>query len=255
MRTIGPCDADGVSVWYRMVNGGKTVVEIDLKSDAGKGDFRALVERSDALLESYRPGVLDRLGFGHEALHAMNPRHRLLLALGLGARGTLPPARRPRHQLHGADRRAGALGRARAAGRLLPPHRRFRVRDAGRAQHHGRADRPQPGDKRPRRHHRREHRRDRAALAGLGAERALPRGMERAPCRAVSQWRRRLLQHLRDRRRPLRHPRRARRQVLGQLLHRLRPARVDRAPVGAPGRRARSSARSPRSSARAPSTR
>ena len=73
MRTIGPCDADGVSVWYRMVNGGKTVVEIDLKSDAGKRDFRALVERSDALLESYRPGVLDRLGFGHEALHAMNP--------------------------------------------------------------------------------------------------------------------------------------------------------------------------------------
>ena len=56
-----------------MVNGGKTVVEIDLKSEDGKRDFRALVERSDAFLESYRPGVLDRLGFGHAALHEMNP--------------------------------------------------------------------------------------------------------------------------------------------------------------------------------------
>ena len=73
MRTVGPCDESGVSVWYRMVNGGKTVVEIDLKSDAGKRDFRTMVAQADALLESYRPGVLDRLGFGHEALHAMNP--------------------------------------------------------------------------------------------------------------------------------------------------------------------------------------
>ena len=36
MRGVGPKDATGVSVWYRMVNGGKTVVEIDLKSEAGK---------------------------------------------------------------------------------------------------------------------------------------------------------------------------------------------------------------------------
>ena len=73
MRGVGPKDETGVSVWYRMVNGGKTVVEIDLKSEEGKRDFRALVERSDAFLESYRPGVLDRLGFGHAALHEMNP--------------------------------------------------------------------------------------------------------------------------------------------------------------------------------------
>lgn len=73
MRGVGPCGDDGVSVWYRMVNGGKTVVEIDLKSEDGKRDFRALVERADAFLESYRPGVLDRLGFGHAALHEMNP--------------------------------------------------------------------------------------------------------------------------------------------------------------------------------------
>ena len=74
MRAIGPRDGDGVSIWYRMVNGGKTVVEIDLKSDAGKRALRTLVAHADALLESYRPGVLDRLGFGHEALHAMNPQ-------------------------------------------------------------------------------------------------------------------------------------------------------------------------------------
>ncbi len=74
MRRVGPRDSDGISPWYKAVNRGKTVVEIDLKDSAGKAAFRALVERSDALLESYRPGVLDRLGFGHEALHVLNPR-------------------------------------------------------------------------------------------------------------------------------------------------------------------------------------
>ncbi len=74
MRRVGPRDSDGVSPWYKMVNGGKRVVEIDLKADDGKRAFRALVERADALLESYRPGVLDRLGFSHDALHEINPR-------------------------------------------------------------------------------------------------------------------------------------------------------------------------------------
>ena len=73
MRRVGPRDGDGVSTWYKAVNRGKTVIELDLKSAEGKQAFEALVAGADALLESYRPGVMDRLGFGHERLHEINP--------------------------------------------------------------------------------------------------------------------------------------------------------------------------------------
>lgn len=74
MRAFGPIDADGVSAWYKVVNRGKTVVELDLKSEAGKDSFAALVAKADAMLQSYRPGVLERLGFSNERLSALNPR-------------------------------------------------------------------------------------------------------------------------------------------------------------------------------------
>ena len=181
-----------------MVNGGKTVVEIDLKSEDGKRDFRALVEQSDAFLESYRPGVLDRLGFGHEALHEMNPGIVSCSLSGWGLEG--PYRLRGGHDINymGLMGGFGALRRARAAGGLLPADRRLRERDAGRAQYHGgllgrsrnEAGRGATIDV--------SIAEDRAALAGLGAERALPQGMGRPARRAVSQWRGRVLQHLRD---------------------------------------------------------
>ncbi|MGD9538184.1 MAG: CaiB/BaiF CoA transferase family protein [Alphaproteobacteria bacterium] len=74
MRKIGPLDADGVSAWYKVINQSKCVIELDLKSAAGKADLEALVSRADVFLESYRPGVLARLGFPDERLAALNPR-------------------------------------------------------------------------------------------------------------------------------------------------------------------------------------
>lgn len=74
MRKIGPLDRDGISAWYKVINRGKSVVELDLKSDAGKADLEALVKRADVFLESYRPGVLDRLGFSDARLKALNAR-------------------------------------------------------------------------------------------------------------------------------------------------------------------------------------
>ncbi len=62
----------GKSPFYEMINAGKTVVTLDLKSDAGHEAFEALVSGADVLLESYRPGVLDRLGFGQDRLNALN---------------------------------------------------------------------------------------------------------------------------------------------------------------------------------------
>ncbi|MDJ0947320.1 MAG: CoA transferase [Alphaproteobacteria bacterium] len=73
MRRFGPRPDDGISPFYRVMNGGKTVVSLDLKSEAGSRSFRALLEAADVLVESYRPGVLDRLGFGREVLDRLNP--------------------------------------------------------------------------------------------------------------------------------------------------------------------------------------
>ncbi len=69
-----PWSGGGRSPFYDAVNAGKTVVAIDLKSEAGKEAFGILVGAADILLESYRPGVLERLGFGPKRLQDLNPR-------------------------------------------------------------------------------------------------------------------------------------------------------------------------------------
>jgi crotonobetainyl-CoA:carnitine CoA-transferase CaiB-like acyl-CoA transferase len=60
---------DGYKVWTRS----RRSVTCDLKSDAGAA-FRALAATADVLVESFRPGVVDRLGVGYDALHAELPR-------------------------------------------------------------------------------------------------------------------------------------------------------------------------------------
>ncbi len=73
MRRLLLRDRDGVSPLYKVVNGGKTVVELDLKSAEGRDALAGLIAAGDVLLESYRPGVLDRLGFDRDRLRALNP--------------------------------------------------------------------------------------------------------------------------------------------------------------------------------------
>lgn len=65
---------DAVSPVYRHLNRGKRVARLDLKSKSGKQNLVALLADADVLLESYRPGVLQRLGFGRDTLEAINPR-------------------------------------------------------------------------------------------------------------------------------------------------------------------------------------
>ncbi len=74
MRRMGPRDKDGLAAGYKLMNGGKCVVEIDLKSARGKERFEALVAAADVMIESYRPDVLERLGLGRARLQALNPR-------------------------------------------------------------------------------------------------------------------------------------------------------------------------------------
>jgi crotonobetainyl-CoA:carnitine CoA-transferase CaiB-like acyl-CoA transferase len=60
---------DGYRVWNRS----RRSVEIDLKSDGGQEQFAGLLATADVVVESFRPGVMDRLGFGWERIHEINP--------------------------------------------------------------------------------------------------------------------------------------------------------------------------------------
>ncbi len=60
--------------YFLSCNRNKESVAADLKSEAGRALLAALVARADVLIENFRPGVLDRLGFGVTRLHEINPR-------------------------------------------------------------------------------------------------------------------------------------------------------------------------------------
>ena len=70
-----PLDAptEQISPMYTMVNRGKTVERVDLKSDAGRARLIEWVTTSDALVEGFRPGVMSRLGLDFEALQKHKP--------------------------------------------------------------------------------------------------------------------------------------------------------------------------------------
>jgi len=87
MAGIGPRDGDGISAFYKLINAGKTVLRLDLKSAGDKRAFQDLVGGADVLLESYRPGVLARLGLGTQALRALNPRLVHCALSGFGQSG------------------------------------------------------------------------------------------------------------------------------------------------------------------------
>ncbi|MFM0287251.1 CaiB/BaiF CoA transferase family protein [Paraburkholderia megapolitana] len=73
--------------FYRLVNRGKREMRLDLKSEAGRTVLCALAREADVLIESFRPGVMDRLGVGFEALHALNPKLVYCAISGYGATG------------------------------------------------------------------------------------------------------------------------------------------------------------------------
>ena len=89
MRLIGPLGAHGRSLFFDAVNAGKRSVRLDLKTDAGKATLRALAVTADVLVESFRPGVMARLGLGAEALRQANPRLIYIAMSGYGQQGAL----------------------------------------------------------------------------------------------------------------------------------------------------------------------
>jgi len=95
-RHLGLADGDS-TVYFRLLNRGKKSVVLDLKSDAGKQALYQLAGSADVFVESFRPGVMERLGFGQAELRKRNPR---LVYCSMSAFGASGPYRdRPAHDL------------------------------------------------------------------------------------------------------------------------------------------------------------
>lgn len=65
---------DGESAYFAALNAGKHSIALDLKAEGDRALFDRLLSRADILLENFRPGVMERLGYGWEALQARHPR-------------------------------------------------------------------------------------------------------------------------------------------------------------------------------------
>jgi alpha-methylacyl-CoA racemase len=80
-------DETARSALFMALNRGKRSIRVDLKSDAGKDVLLRLARETDVLLESFRPGVLDRLGVGYERLRDENPGLVFCAITGYGQDG------------------------------------------------------------------------------------------------------------------------------------------------------------------------
>lgn len=95
-RQIGAKQA-GTTVYFRNTHRGKRSVVLDLKRPEAKEILFRLAEQSDVFVESFRPGVMDRLGIGYEAMKARAPR---IVYCSLSAYGQDGPSRdRPTHDM------------------------------------------------------------------------------------------------------------------------------------------------------------
>ncbi len=94
---------------FNALNGGKRSVALDLKKPEGVEVAKRLLADADVLIESFRPGVMDRLGLGYEALRQANPRLVYCAISGYGQDG--PLRERAGHDLN-YQAMAGVLGLA-----------------------------------------------------------------------------------------------------------------------------------------------
>lgn len=110
---------DTVNPIFAAVNRGKRSIRIDLKSKSGREVLLRLTEGADALVEGFRPGVMDRLGLGWQALHARNRRLVLCSLTGYGQDG--PLAQSAGHDINYLAM-TGVLDQIRADGNIAIPN-------------------------------------------------------------------------------------------------------------------------------------
>ncbi len=87
----------GESAYFATLNAGKQSIALELKAAGDRAIFERLLARADVLVENFRPGVMDRLGFGWEALSARFPRLIYAAVSGFGQTG--PDAGKPAYDM------------------------------------------------------------------------------------------------------------------------------------------------------------
>ena len=108
------------SVNFALLNRGKKSLAVDLKDAAGRDKILALVKTSDVVIEQFRPGVMDRLGLGYQALRAINPKIIYCAITGYGQDG--PRRDRAGHDLNYlGDSGLLAISCGAAGNRVVPP--------------------------------------------------------------------------------------------------------------------------------------
>jgi CoA:oxalate CoA-transferase len=85
-RAFGPF-LKGKSAYFSSLNRGKESIALDLKKADDKALFEQLLERADVLVENFRPGTMEKLGYGFDALHERYPRLIYAAASGFGHTG------------------------------------------------------------------------------------------------------------------------------------------------------------------------
>jgi crotonobetainyl-CoA:carnitine CoA-transferase CaiB-like acyl-CoA transferase len=98
LRHYEPRFGADASIPFAMLNRGKHSIALDLKAPDAVARLRPLVESADVLVEQFRPGVMDRLGLGYDALAAVNPRLIYCSITGYGQTG--PSAQVAAHDLN-----------------------------------------------------------------------------------------------------------------------------------------------------------
>src|ERR1700730_8071280 len=86
-RRMAPPTIAGESAAFLMMNRNKRGIALDLKTEAGRTVLSRLLQDADVLIENYRRGAMERMGFGYQALRASNPRLIYCSISGFGRTG------------------------------------------------------------------------------------------------------------------------------------------------------------------------
>src|SRR3989440_5295915 len=78
------------SAYWVQYNSGKKSVSMDLRKDEGKDALRKLIKISDVVVQNFRPGTIDEMGFGYDVLQELNPR---IIMVNVSAYGQFGPYR------------------------------------------------------------------------------------------------------------------------------------------------------------------
>lgn len=97
---------NGKSAYFAALNHGKSSIALDLKNETDRDIFERLLSKCDVLLENFRPGVMDRLGYGWDSLHMTWPHLIYGAVSGFGHSG--PDMKRPAYDIV-AQARGGVM--------------------------------------------------------------------------------------------------------------------------------------------------